>query len=52
MPKAPVLPAEEWADWPDEKLLDLKMCQLGVSIEDSVLAERTAELQRELEAHG
>jgi hypothetical protein len=52
MPKAPVLPAEEWADWPDEKLLDLKMCQLGISIEGSVLAERTAELQRELEARG
>jgi hypothetical protein len=52
MPKAPVLPAEEWADWPDERLLDLKMCQLGISIEGSVLAERTAELQRELEARG
>src|SRR3982751_2048561 len=52
MAKAPVLPAEEWADWPDEKLLDLKMCQLGVSIEASVLADRIAELDRELEAHG
>ena len=52
MSRAPVLPAEEWADWPDEKLLDLRMCQLGVSIEASVLADRIAELQRELDAHG
>src|SRR3982750_2405711 len=52
MAKPPVLPPEEWADWPDDRLLDLKMCQLGVSIEESVLAERIAELQTELEAHG
>ena len=47
-----MLPPEEWADWPDEKLLDLRMCQLGVSIEDSVLADRIAALQRELEDRG
>src|SRR3954447_2755647 len=52
MAKPPVLPPEEWADWPDDRLLDLKMCQLGVSIEQSVLSERIAELQTELEAHG
>jgi hypothetical protein len=52
MPNSPVLPAEAWADWPDEKLLDLRLCQLGVSIEGSVLAERIADLQRELEARG
>jgi hypothetical protein len=52
MPKDRVLPPEEWADWPDDKLLDLKMCQLGVTVEGSVLAERIAELQRELEARG
>jgi hypothetical protein len=52
MPKDRVLPPEEWAEWPDEKLLDLRMCQLGVSIEQSVLAERIAELQRELDARG
>src|SRR5262245_14782359 len=52
MSKAPVLPPETWAEWPDDKLLDLRMCQLGISIEDSVLAERIAELQRELEAGG
>ena len=47
-----VLPAEEWADWPDEKLLDLRMCQLGVSIEESVLGSRIADLQKELDARG
>jgi Putative zinc-binding metallo-peptidase len=52
MSKSPVLPAGEWADWPDEKLLDLRMCQLGVTIEESVLADRVAELQRELDARG
>src|SRR5437868_6283896 len=52
MGKAPVLPPEEWEDWPDEKLLDLRMCQLGVSIEDSVLADRIAALQREIEGRG
>src|SRR5918995_2503089 len=52
MPKAPVLPAAQWEDWPDEKLLDLRMCQLGITIEDSVVAERLAELQQELDARG
>ena len=52
MPKAPVLGPETWAEWPDDKLLDLRMSQLGVSIEHSVLADRIAELQSELDAHG
>ena len=52
MPKAPVLPPEQWADWPDEKLLELRMCQLGVSIEASVLEDRIAELQAELDERG
>jgi hypothetical protein len=52
MPKDRVLPPEEWADWPDEKLLDLKMGQLGLSIEASGLAPRIAELQQELDARG
>src|SRR5262249_9438228 len=52
MPKDRLLPAEEWADWPDDRLLDLRMCQLGVAIETSVLAEGIAELQKELDAGG
>jgi putative zinc-binding metallo-peptidase len=52
MPKAPVLTPDVWAEWPDEKLLELRMCQLGVTIDDSVLATRIAELQKELDERG
>lgn len=52
MSKFPVIPPEEWAAWPDEPLLDLRMCQLGVTIEGSVLAERIAQLQTELDGRG
>jgi hypothetical protein len=48
---APVLP-DEWATWPDERLLDLRICDLGVTIEGSPLETRIAELQRELDARG
>ena len=47
-----VVPADEWSTWPDERLLDLRICQLGVTIEGSALEPRIAELQRELEARG
>ena len=51
--KAPrTIPTEEWAVWPDEKLLDLRISELGVSIEGSILESRIAELQRELDARG
>ena len=30
MPTHQVIPADEWATWPDDQLLDLRMCQLGV----------------------
>ena len=48
----PVVPPDEWAAWPDEKLLDLRMCELGLTIEGSALETRIAELQRELDARG
>ena len=41
-----------WADWPDERLLELRMCDLGVAIEHSRLEERIAELCQELEQTG
>ena len=44
------MPAE-WASLPDEELLNLRMCDLPVQIDDS-LAERTAQLRQELEAAG
>jgi hypothetical protein len=46
-PKAPV-----WAKWPDDKLLGLKMSELGVRIEGSVLEKRLWELDQELAARG
>ena len=46
------IPPDEWASWPDEKLLYLRISQLGVTIEGSVLESRIAELQRELDARG
>src|SRR5689334_16787230 len=49
---ADVIPPDVWASWPDEKLLDLRIAQLGVTIEGSVLESRIAELQRELDARG
>jgi putative zinc-binding metallo-peptidase len=50
--KLPVLPADEWAGWPDEKLLDLHVCQLGIGIEGSALEARIAELEQELHVRG
>jgi hypothetical protein len=48
----PVIPADEWAAWPDERLLDLRICQLGVSIEGSGLEPRIQELEGELQTRG
>ena len=46
-----VLP-EEWATWPDERLLDLRLNQLGVAIETSALQERITALQAEIDGRG
>jgi hypothetical protein len=43
------LPAGEWEGWDDQRLLELRMCDLDLRIEGSVLEERIAELSRELE---
>jgi len=51
-PRLPAIPPEEWSQWPDERLLDLRMCQLGVAIEGSTLEHRIAELQEEIAARG
>ena len=47
-----VVPVEEWSQWPDQKLLDLKLCQLGVTIEGTPLETRITELQGELTHRG
>jgi hypothetical protein len=44
-----VVSPEEWGTWADERLLDLRISQLGVAIEGSWLEPRIAEVQRELE---
>lgn len=45
-------PEPEWADWPDEKLLDLRMCDLHVRIEGTDLEARIQQLYGELQARG
>jgi hypothetical protein len=48
----PFNPTEpEWASWPDEQILGLRMCDLKVRIEGSRLEERITQLYRELEDH-
>ena len=51
-PQPDVIPAEEWAQWPDERLLDLRINQLGVAIEGSALETRLADLRAEIAARG
>jgi hypothetical protein len=41
-------PQPFWADWDDERLLDLEMSELGLSLEGNGIPERLAELDREL----
>ena len=47
-----VRPEPKWAGWPDERLLELRLCDLGVGIPGSLVEERIAELYRELEQRG
>jgi len=46
------VPQSEWAGWEDEQLLELRLSDLDLRIEDSELKERIAELDAELEAKG
>lgn len=41
-----------WARLPDEALLDLRLCELGLSVEGTVLEQRVARLYSELERRG
>ena len=43
-------PEPEWASWPDEKLLDLPMRRLGVSLASGFLSKQIEQLYAELEA--
>ena len=42
----------EWASWPDERLLDLRLCDLGVTIRGGELADRIGQLYGELRGLG
>ncbi len=42
----------DWAEWSDEQLLDLRMCDLRLGLEGSFYQEPVAQLHRELEARG
>jgi hypothetical protein len=46
------MPDPDWASWPDEKLLEIRLCDLGVTIEGTELEHRIAEIGAELEARG
>jgi hypothetical protein len=47
-------PTEEpaWATWPDERLLDLRLCDLGLTIREGELADRIGQLHGELQVLG
>ncbi len=49
-PSPPERPFDWWRSLPDEALLDLRMCDLGLTIEASALARRIADLHAELDA--
>jgi Putative zinc-binding metallo-peptidase len=46
----PGQPEPNWASWSDDKLLDLPMCRLGVSLESGFLSKQIEQLYAELEA--
>ena len=50
--RRPRRPKPIWAGWPDETLLEVRLCDLGVRIEDTPLERRIAEVNAELSARG
>ncbi len=42
----------EWADWPDDKLLDLRFCDLRLTVEDGQIKGQIRQLYDELAARG
>lgn len=41
-----------WVSWSDDKLLDVRMCDLGVSIDGTPLERRISEVRKELNSRG
>jgi hypothetical protein len=50
MPRATV--PSDWADLPDEQLLDLRLADLPIQIDGTTLGERTAQLREEIASRG
>ena len=51
VPLGPLKPRKRkpvWVSWPDDKLLDVRMCDLGVSIDGTPLERRISEVRKEL----
>jgi len=42
----------DWTTFPDEKLLEVRMCDLGVALEGTEVEQRIGQVNRELEARG
>jgi hypothetical protein len=49
---APCTPRTEWPDLPDEQLLDVRMCELGLTLAGSPVEPHVAELEAELADRG
>jgi len=45
-----IVPPSEWSEWPDEKLLELRLCDLGLTIEGTDLEARIGQIDAELHA--
>jgi hypothetical protein len=52
LPSRPRRKVPFWAKWPDDKLLDLRMSELDISIEGSALQKRINDLETELAERG
>ncbi len=50
--RKPCVVRDDWQSLDDERLLDLRVCELGLTIEGSALEERIAIVDAELEARG
>jgi len=42
----------EWVSWPDDRLLDVRLCDLHVSLEGTEVAQRIERVNHELDARG
>jgi hypothetical protein len=50
--RPPCQPQPDWPDWPDDRLLDVRLCELGLTIAGSGLEARVQQLYDELDRRG